>query len=142
MCIFIGVEAFVLATAVRLDGESYTSNTVGDIWDRGFGRFNFGSAVGFFDIFALIPTAPAVNSIQALLSFIMLIYNALFTSMLSGLEWNGYAKSRKPLRVASRRAGQRSSYYLQLPYWYVLPLMVTSGLLHWITSLSLFLVRF
>lgn len=83
---FHGVVAFILATAVRLDGKNYISNTIGHIWDRGFSRFNLGSMVGSFDVFALIPNALAVNSIQALLSLIVLIYNALFTRMLSGLE--------------------------------------------------------
>ena len=34
-----------------------------------------------------------------------------------------------------------SSYWLQLPYWYSVPLIVASALLHWLISQSIFLAR-
>ncbi len=34
-----------------------------------------------------------------------------------------------------------TTYYLQLPYTYSLPLLVTSGTLHWLISQSIFLAR-
>ena len=39
------------------------------------------------------------------------------------------------------RGLQRSTYRLQLPYKYGLPLLLLSALLHWLVSQSLFLVR-
>ncbi|KAI5858025.1 hypothetical protein BZA05DRAFT_433407 [Tricharina praecox] len=105
----------LLWRAVQEDRFNYTSNTIKDIWNRGFD--------------------------QTILSFLYLLYNALFTSMLSALEWNSYANSRKPLRVTNPRSGQRSSYYLQLPYRFALTLMLLSGILHWITSQAIFLAR-
>lgn len=58
-----------------------------------------------------------------------------------GEEWSGYAHRRKPLRVISPSEEQRGSYYLQLPYRWSVPLLVCSGLLHWLVSQSIFLAR-
>ena len=61
--------------------------------------------------------------------------------MLLGNEWTNYAHQRKSLRVTSPCGQQRSSYWLQLPYTYSIPLLVLSGLMHWLVSQSLFLAR-
>lgn len=81
------------------------------------------------------------NSPQVLLSFLFLTYNGLFTCMLLGQEWSSYAHVRKPLRVTSPAGLQRSTYRLQLPYTYGIPLLVLSGTLHWLVSQSIFLAR-
>lgn len=81
------------------------------------------------------------NSPQALLSFLFLTYNGLFTCMLLADEWTGYAHKRKPLRVTSPVGEQRCTYRLQLPYRYGIPLLILSGTLHWLVSQSLFLAR-
>ena len=81
------------------------------------------------------------NSPQVLLSFLFLTYNGLFTCMLLGHEWSSYAHVRKPLRVTSPAGSQRSTYRLQLPYKYGIPLLVLSGTLHWLVSQSIFLAR-
>lgn len=81
------------------------------------------------------------NFPQALLSFLFLTYNALFTCMLMGQEWSEYAHCRKPLRVTHPRGTQRSTYRLQLPYKYGIPLLLLSAVLHWLVSQSLFLVN-
>ena len=61
--------------------------------------------------------------------------------MLLGHEWSGYAHVRKPLRVTTPAGSQRSTYRLQLPYKYGIPLLVLSGTLHWLVSQSIFLAR-
>ena len=60
--------------------------------------------------------------------------------MLLGHEWSLFSHRHRTLRVTSPRPGQRSTYWLQVPYTYAIPLMALSGLLHWLTSQSLFLV--
>lgn len=81
------------------------------------------------------------NLAQPILSFLYFAYNGLFTCMLLGYEWSQYAHHRKGLRVSRGRHGaQRSTYFLQLPYRYSLPLMGLSGVLHWLVSQSIFLV--
>ena len=81
------------------------------------------------------------NSPQLILSFLFLTYNSILTCMLLADEWSGYACKRKPLRVTSPSGSQRSTYRLQIPYKYGVPLLVLAGLLHWLVSQSLFLAR-
>ncbi len=81
------------------------------------------------------------NLPQLLLSFLYFAYNSIFTCMLLAQEWNEYARKRKPLRVTSPVGRQRGSYRLQLPYRYGIPLLIGSGILHWLVSQSIFLVR-
>ena len=69
------------------------------------------------------------------------MYNSLYTSMLVADEWRDFARQRKTIRVTSPAGKQRSSYFLQLPYAYAVPLMVFSGLMHWLVSQSLFLAN-
>lgn len=87
-------------------------------------------------LIALIANVP-----QVVLSFLFLLYNGLFTSMLLADEWNSYARERKPLRVTDPKGAQLSTYRLQLPYKYGIPLLIASATLHWLVSQSLFLVN-
>ena len=81
------------------------------------------------------------NVPQLIFSFLYFSYNALFTSMLMGYEWVSYAYKRKGLRVSRQPLGaQRCTYFLQLPYRFGIPLMILSGILHWLVSQSLFLI--
>ena len=61
--------------------------------------------------------------------------------MLAEHEWRGFASVCKGLRVSRPKGEQRSTFYLQLPLRYGLPLVVASSLLHWLVSQSLFFVR-
>jgi hypothetical protein len=81
------------------------------------------------------------NMPQVLLSICYINLNTICTSMASSAEWNGLATSRKGLRVTKPSGDQRSTYFLQLPYKFALPLMVLSGTLHWLLSQSFFLIR-
>ena len=90
---------------------------------------------------SLLSNVVMANIPQLVMSVLYFTYNGLFTSISLAVEWDGYAQHRKGLRVSSSPAGaQRSKYFLQLPYRYSLPLLVTSGLLHWLISQSIFLV--
>jgi len=81
------------------------------------------------------------NLPQLALSGIYFTYNGLFTCFLLGAEWASFGAARKGLRVShGPRGDQRATYFLQLPYRIAVPLMVLSGLLHWLCSQSIFLV--
>jgi hypothetical protein len=67
--------------------------------------------------------------------------NLICTSMGGAVEWNKLATSRKGLRVTKPYGQQRSTYFLQLPYRWSLPLTAVSGILHWLMSQTFFLVR-
>lgn len=82
------------------------------------------------------------NLPQLVVSFLYLLYNGLFTCMLQALEWTQQACMRKGLRVSSRPQGsQRTKYFLQVPYRYAIPLIVLSGLLHWLASQALYMIN-
>ena len=89
----------------------------------------------------LFAAAVLSNLPQLLISYVYIAFNTLFTCMLAGREWMQFAAHRKPLRVTSPVGQQRSTYWLQLPYHYSLPLLALSSVLSWLASQSLFVVR-
>ncbi|KAK5124153.1 hypothetical protein LTR85_001856 [Meristemomyces frigidus] len=151
-CITIGLCLAGLLTGASLLGigadaiQGYLSSGQ-TIFDLGFGSVDSralidvglpqGGAEG------LVSAVLLANLPQAIVSFLYLTYNGLFTCMLLCHEYSKYAMDsrRKPLRVTSPRGQQRSTYYLQLPYTYSIPLIITSGTLHWLISQSIFLAR-
>ncbi|KAL2129741.1 hypothetical protein VTI74DRAFT_7388 [Chaetomium olivicolor] len=89
----------------------------------------------------LLANVIMANSPQIAMSLTYFTYNSLFTSISLATEWDSFARNRKGLRVSARPAGaQRSTHFLQLPYRYSIPLLVVSGVLHWLISQSIFLV--
>ncbi|KAG0124857.1 hypothetical protein HOY82DRAFT_633202 [Tuber indicum] len=118
-------------------------NNERNLWStdiKGFGKVNTGSLLTL-DFGNITHTILLVNLPQTILSFLYLTYNSLFTCMLLGHEWSLFSHHHRSLRVTSPRPGQRSTYWLQLPYIYAIPLMILSGLLHWLTSQSIFLAK-
>ncbi|KAJ2982620.1 hypothetical protein NUW58_g6403 [Xylaria curta] len=79
------------------------------------------------------------NVPQLLLSIGYFQYNALCTRLCVEAEWNSYGSSYKPLRVSHPTGQQISSYRLQVPYRYGVPLLITSALLHWLLSNAIFI---
>jgi hypothetical protein len=60
---------------------------------------------------------------------------------LAGLEWSQMAWQKKSMRVSQTPQGeQRSSYFLQLPYRYAIPLLGFSAVMHWLISQGIFLI--
>ena len=111
----------------------------------------FGLGLGAIDYRTMISWSIAPNDLvanvlianlaQPVLSVIYFAYNSIWTTMSLGREWNRYGFRRHGLRVSGRpRGAQRTTYFLQLPYRYALPVMALSGLLHWLVSQSIFLV--
>jgi hypothetical protein len=88
----------------------------------------------------LLITIILANSFQVGLSILYFATNGFLTAVCAQAEWSSYAKNRKGLRVSSnRRAAQRSTYFLQTPYRYSIPLLVIFGVAHWLVSQSVFL---
>jgi len=74
------------------------------------------------------------NTPQLILSICYMVYNGLYTRMLAEFEWASFSTSYQPLRVTNKKGQQRSTYRLQLPYRWSVPLLVVSLLLHWLYS--------
>ena len=82
-----------------------------------------------------------VNSPQVLFSMLYFVFNAILIMMHTAHEWSSFTRHRKALRVSSPRGKQRSTYWLQLPWSYSLPMIVASGSLHWLLGRSVYLVK-
>jgi hypothetical protein len=89
----------------------------------------------------LLPVVLLTNTPQLIISCMYFTYNSILTSMLAGMEWCEFANVRKMLRVSFPIGAQKSTYWLQIPLHYGIPLMALFGCLHWMTSQSLFLVQ-
>jgi hypothetical protein len=102
-------------------------------------RFTIGSQK--FDGNTTARLAFIANSPQLLLSVVFLYFNNMFTCMALAHEWGQFGIHRKGLRVTKPRGHQRQTYFLQLPLKVGIPLNALSGLLHWLASQTLFVVR-
>lgn len=79
------------------------------------------------------------NSLQLGLSIIYVTYNNFLTRLLVGRGWAMRSFQHSSLRVTTPRGRQRSTYRLQLPYRYSVPLMVSCGILHWLMSNTIYI---
>lgn len=121
----------------RLEGGSR-----GKIWEYGIGTVRAQTLITGAPDLPLIAAIIVANTPQLFLSGIYFWYNSILTSMAMAMEWDQFGFLRKGIRVSSSpRGSQRSSRLLQLPYRLAIPLMVTSGVLHWLASQSLFLAN-
>ena len=124
---------------ISFTNPNLSTKSLSHIWSLGFGAISAEALVNAFDM-TLDQTILTANAPQLILSLLFLSYNSLYTCMLSTQEWFEYAYRRKSLRVTDRIGAQRSTYRLQLPYRYGVPLLGISTVLHWLVSQSLFLV--
>lgn len=139
---FITLICSAVLLRLGLQNAGLASKSISHLWSLGFGTVTSESLISLqIASSRIIFTIVIANSPQVILSFLYLTYNGLFTCMLLADEWNDYAHTRKALRVTSPVGDQRSTYRLQLPYKYGVPLLVMSGLLHWLVSQSIFLAR-
>ncbi|KAF6232072.1 hypothetical protein HO173_009666 [Letharia columbiana] len=133
--------------SLGLNNDQLTDRSMSHLWSLGFGNVNAETLIrmnhsqDLSGPAGVILTVLVANSPQILLSFLYFAYNGLFTCMLLAEEWSAYASKRRFLRVTSPTGGQRSTYRLQLPYRYGIPLLIGSSALHWFVSQSIFLAR-
>lgn len=85
--------------------------------------------------------AMIANLPQLLLSILNVACNNFFTTVHLCAEWSGYALHRKGLRVSYPTGAQRSTYWLQLPFRFSIPLTGLWTIMHWLVSQSFSLVR-
>ncbi|KAF2967316.1 hypothetical protein GQX73_g6232 [Xylaria multiplex] len=79
------------------------------------------------------------NTPQLIFSLCYIVYNALITHLQVEKEWNSFGSDFQPLRVSYPVGEQVSSYRLQLPYRYSIPMIAISIILHWVVSNAVFL---
>ena len=112
------------------------------LWSYGFGQVTSSALVyPHWSNSDLMYIVLLTNLPQGLLSITYLLYNGVFTCMLMEQEFQTYARRPRRLRVSLPADGQKSTYYLQLPFRYAIPLILASGLMHWLISQSLFIAH-
>lgn len=143
--LFTFITVFILLSVgiTSLKGFGVDTN-LASLWELGFGDVNTNSILrlngGLDSTDKVLGYVLLANFPQIVLSFIYIMYSGLYTCMLLSHEWALYSTERKGLRTTYPRGQQRSTYYLQIPYAYSFPLIVASGLMHWLISQSIFLV--
>jgi hypothetical protein len=109
------------------------------LWKVGFGTVNGNNLMNIsVSVFGGVLLA---NIPQALLSYLYLAYNALYTNLFVAHELSSYMHERKALRVTAPRGKQRDTYWLNVPFRYAIPMTVVFGMFHWLASQSIFGVQ-
>ena len=137
------IPTFLILLSLLFSGNDNVINEDEKIWSLGFGAVSEGAIFNHSyeeNSHHILTSSLLANTPQLVLSVLYLIYNSLFTSMLTAQEWNRYTRHRKALRVTSPVGEQRTTYWLQLPWTYSIPLGIASCVLHWLVSQSIFLV--
>jgi hypothetical protein len=139
--VLVGTSIFLLLYGVywykSTDKSSIYTQGLGTVDPRGFISWSLptSGAAG------LVSNVVVANIPQLLLSFLYLNYNGLMTVMSLAQEWSRYGIRRNGLRVSRTPKGaQRTTYFLQLPYRFSIPIIIVTGTLHWLISQSIFLV--
>lgn len=117
----------------------------------------FGARISTLGASGVLITALIANAPQAVLSFVYMVYNTIFTLMYVGEDWDMFGaytqttrhklqiaakrQTHRYLRVSNPRGTQKSTHFLNLPFRYALPLISVSGLLHWFMSQTLYLAN-
>ena len=96
---------------------------------------------GVLNLGGILWVSILINMPQLFFSMLYFLFNAMITMMHTSHEWAMFATSRKALRVSSPDGQQRSTYWLQLPLRYSIPLIVASGSLHWLLGRSIYIVK-
>ncbi|KAH7383464.1 hypothetical protein BKA64DRAFT_582563, partial [Cadophora sp. MPI-SDFR-AT-0126] len=137
----------LIALSLALKYAIHYTTTASDIktlWDLGFGTVTSASLIRWntpvLGSPGLMKNVLLANSPQIILSMLYIVYNRMFTCMSFSKEWHDLAHRRLALRVTLPRGSQRSTYFLSLPYRYLIPISLVSIATHWILSESLFLV--
>lgn len=138
ICLTLGIENF--------KGDK----TIQNAWSIGLGTVRPQNLVMGWNLPGYGNTSIAISTLianapQAVFSFLYVCYNGLFTVMFLSRELMRFSvtagRGRKYLRVSEARGEQKSTYFLNLPFKYGVPLLFGSGLMHWLVSQSVFLAN-
>lgn len=136
---------FLLGEAIAERKRDSAPTNLIALWKEGLGAVSDHELIGRgFNRSAtqtFLETVLLANAPQLLFSFLYYLYNGLLTCMSVAEEQSHHGVARKPLRVSAPVGNQRSTWFLSLPYRYGVPLIICSGLLHWLISQAMFFVR-
>lgn len=142
--ILLTVALSCLVTGLAGLQSQNESTSFSGLWNLGFGSVASSTVIKLCgnasNCSGTIPMVLLANAPQVAVSIAYFFCNNMLTVMSLAVEFNGYAATRKPLRVSWPKGLQRSTYYLSLPYRYSIPLIISHTIIHWLVSESLFLV--
>ncbi|KAF7502331.1 hypothetical protein GJ744_006019 [Endocarpon pusillum] len=135
----------VLGTGLAVSKRYEGSISFKTLWSFGFGATNAKEIISWNQPTAgalgLIVNIVIANIWQVLVSFCYLAQSALLSCLLIADEWSGFSNERKPLRVSHPRGIQRSTYFVNMPMRYSIPIMILFAIEHWLLSQSTFVIR-
>ncbi|KAK5062496.1 hypothetical protein LTR84_004569 [Exophiala bonariae] len=146
-CILLIGLLFTVGGWILAQGITNMIDLRGSVWTAGLGSINPNAVFQFTTFGGVDPGSSmmfkvlVVNTPQLAFSFLYFLYNGMFTCMHAAEEFAGFATQRKALRVSSPERGQRSTYWLSLPWSYSVPLLLLSSITHWLVSRSIYLVN-
>ncbi len=138
---------YLLGSAIAERKRDMAPTDLGSLWREGLGELGDDHELIAHRQIPLSATQSfyfsvvAANLFQLVFSFFYFMYNGLLTSMSVASELSRYGSARKALRVSAPIGMQRSSHFLSLPYRFGVPLSISSGLMYWFISQSVFFVR-
>ncbi|KAI1756385.1 hypothetical protein F4782DRAFT_331405 [Xylaria castorea] len=136
---FLSYSLFVLTISVSILFLFYSMY---NNWGLFSGDFLAGSQNPLIQLSvpAFLGLVLIANAPQVLLSLWYFGFNNLFTHLQVANEWEQFATDYLPLRVTEPKGKQKSTYRLQLPYRYSLPLIALSASLHWLLSTTIYVI--
>ena len=138
-------SSYLFVRAVSSLRNRGISTTISSLWSLGFGALKPFTYIYIglpeLGLNGLLSNVIIANLPQLVLTIMYLFYNAVLSCFLVQLEFSKMCARIKPLRVSEPQGIQRSSYFISLPFRYGLPLYMSSGVMHWLFSQSLFLAR-
>ena len=136
LCLLIWIVGLIFLLIICVE-----SGSIAAIWSESIGSFNANAIIGSSAGAPLLTNVLLANMPQLVVSMAYLFYNNIFTCMLLGCEISEFATQRKSLRTTAPRGQQHSTYWLQLPFRYSIPIMASMAVLHWLISRSVFLLE-
>ncbi|KAI1745063.1 hypothetical protein F4680DRAFT_404141 [Xylaria scruposa] len=135
----ISYSLFILAVAISILLLLYSIQNNQSLL---FGDFLAGNRNPLIQLFisTFLQCVLVANTPQVLLSLWYFSFNNLFTHLQVAEEWEQFGTDYMPLRVTDPEGKQKSTYRLQLPYRYSLPLIALSALLHWLLSNTIYVI--
>lgn len=143
IAVAIGLLFLAIPSLRRRDIET----SIQMFWEMGFGKLQpytfLVMGLPRADPAGFLSNVVISNLPQLLVSILYIFYNSMLSTFLVQREFSRMCEpqNRKPLRVSEPVGIQRSSYFISLPLRYGVPLYLSSGVMHWLISQSLFLAR-
>ncbi|KAI0475261.1 hypothetical protein GGR56DRAFT_645310 [Xylariaceae sp. FL0804] len=143
-CVII-VGCALLGASVPALRHRKIRTSIPDFWKMGFGELSqftyLNAGLPREDPAGLVANVFLANLPQLVVSLLYIFYNSMISTFHVQREFSTMCSKRKTLRVSEPLGIQRSSYFISLPLKFGIPLYVSSGLVHWLLSQSLFLAR-